>query len=103
VPAVARLAGQALNVSVPNVALEDIAGVRPAHLAGFAERWVAEVSPDELHLRYDGHEHEPGPDTDLGLAKAGYVAVTALSRVGGTPALDAAETIAASTAARLAR
>ncbi len=103
VPAAARLTGQALNVSVPNLALEDIAGVRPARLAGFAERWVADVSADELRLTYEGHEREPASDTDLWLAKAGYVAVTVLGRVTGTPAVDAAETIAASTAAHLAR
>jgi len=103
VPAVARLSGQGLNLSVPNVALEELEGVRPARLAAFAERWSTEVSPDELVLRYEGHDREPDPDTDLGLVRAGYAAVTALGRVGGTPAVDAAETITASTAARLPR
>jgi 5'-nucleotidase len=102
-PAVARLRGQALNLSVPNVALEDVEGVRAARLAEFAERWTAEVTPDELQLHYDGHAREPEPDTDVALVRAGYAAVTALGRVPGTPAVDAAETIAASTAARLPR
>ena len=70
-----------LNLNVPNVALADVAGVRDAHLATFAEAWTAETRPGEVVLRYEGHAGEPGSSTDLTLVKAGYATVTPLNGI----------------------
>jgi 5'-nucleotidase len=70
-----------LNLNVPNVALAEVAGVREAQLATFAEAWSAESRPGEVVLRYEGHAGEPDSATDLTLVKAGYATVTPLNGI----------------------
>jgi len=93
VPWLAGAPGQVLNLNVPNVALDQVRGVRAARLAPFAERWTTETSPGEVVLGYDGHRHEPDDDTDLGVVRAGYASVTLISGLSGEPAEDAAAAI----------
>jgi 5'/3'-nucleotidase len=67
-----------LNLNVPNVAPADVAGVREASLARFAEAWSAETRPGEVLLHYEGHAGDPAGSSDLTLVKSGYATVTAL-------------------------
>ena len=90
VPAAAALEGRVLSLNVPNVAFDELQGVRAAEPAPYAEWWHAETPPGELRLVYDGHIREFGPDTDVGLVQAGYAAVTELTGITGAPAVDAA-------------
>jgi 5'-nucleotidase len=90
VPAAAALEGRVLSLNVPNVALDELHGVRAAEPAPYAEWWHAETPPGELRLVYDGHIREFGPETDVGLVQAGYAAVTELTGITGAPAVDAA-------------
>jgi 5'-nucleotidase len=69
------------NINVPNVALEDVRGVRGAKLSRFNERWSAETSPGELHLEYVGHATEFDPDCDFAVVSSGAAAVTLLEGV----------------------
>jgi 5'-nucleotidase len=103
IPELTRSPGRVLNLNVPNVALDDVLGVRGARLAPFAERWTTETSVDELRLRYDGHQAEPDADTDVGVVRAGYAAVTWLTGITGTPADDAATRLTAATSVPAAR
>jgi 5'-nucleotidase len=102
VPELAGTAGRVLNLNVPNVAPGEVLGVRGARLAPFAERWTTETPADELRLRYDGHQDEPDPDTDVGVVRAGYAAVTWLAGIAGTPADDAAAHLTAADATNVA-
>jgi 5'-nucleotidase len=90
VPAAAALEGRILSLNVPNVPVDELAGVRAAEPAPYAEWWHAETPPGELRLVYDGHVREFAAETDVGLVEAGFAAVTELSGIGGTPAFDAA-------------
>ena len=69
-----------LNVNVPNLAIADIAGVRPARLARFGTVRTTIVNAEdgrfELELR--ATEEDMEPDTDTALIRAGFVAVTPL-------------------------
>lgn len=87
--------GQVLTLNVPNVALGEVRGVRPARLAPFAEQWHPELTPSELVLNYEHHVGDPDPDTDVGVVRAGAAAVTVLTGVTGVPADAAAAAIAA--------
>ena len=88
-----------LNLNVPNVELHEVAGVREARLAAFAEAWSAEHRPGEIELRYEGHAGEPGGDTDLTLVKSGYATVTTLNGITrAAPAESAAAAIGAALA-----
>lgn len=86
VPSLADAPGTVLSLNVPNVPLDDVLGVRAARPHPFDEVWTAETSPAELVLHYEGHAGEPDPDTDIGLVKAGYAAVTQLTGITGVPA-----------------
>ena len=44
-----------VNLNVPNVALDDVRGVRGRELGRFNEEWSAETTPGELLLEYVGH------------------------------------------------
>lgn len=90
--------GGVLNLNVPNLPLDEVLGVRPARLADFAERWSGTRRSGEVVLAYDGHYHDPDADTDLAVVRAGYAAVTRLTGLSGTPAVDAAAAIAAARA-----
>ncbi|HEV2311373.1 MAG TPA: 5'/3'-nucleotidase SurE, partial [Acidimicrobiia bacterium] len=75
-----------LNLNVPNVPRRAVRGLRGARLAPFAERWRASATDGEVHLEYVGHDGEPEPDTDVGLVRAGYAALTELTGITGVPA-----------------
>jgi 5'-nucleotidase len=79
VPAAVRgVAPRVLNLNAPNVVLADVAGVREAQLATFAEAWGAERRPGEVVLRYEGHSGDTLTGSDVALVKAGYATVTPL-------------------------
>jgi 5'-nucleotidase len=65
----------ALSVNVPNRPSAELTGVRPARLAGTGVRLA--------------HTDPPAADTDVALLTAGYVTISALVALDGTPA-DAA-------------
>jgi 5'-nucleotidase len=69
------------NINVPNVALEDVRGVRGAKLSRFNEQWSAETTPGELHLEYVGHSTQFDPDSDFAVVSSGAAAVTLLEGV----------------------
>jgi 5'-nucleotidase len=87
--------GRVVSLNVPNVAPEELRGVRGARLAPFDERWKADTTADELLLTYDGHAGTPAPDTDVGVVADGYAAVTDLTGLSGVAADEAAAVIAA--------
>jgi 5'-nucleotidase len=70
-----------LNLSVPDVPLDAVRGVRDATLAPFLERWKAESQADEVHLEYVGREAEPPPGSDLAQVLDGYATVTVLDGI----------------------
>jgi len=70
-----------LSLNVPNVVPGELKGARAATLAGFDERWQARTAPGELHLEFEGHDHEPAPDSDVAAVRAGYVAVSVLAGI----------------------
>lgn len=82
-----------LSLNVPNVALEDLRGVRGARPHPFDERWTVTLSSSELILGYDGHHGEPDPDTDIGLVRSGFAAATLLTGISSAPATAAAAAI----------
>jgi 5'-nucleotidase len=94
-----------VNLSVPNVELTEVRGVRDARLHPFNERWKARTESGELHLEYDGHASEPEPDTDFALVKAGYAAVTLLDGIATVPGsgVTAARSIARALDTRVLR
>lgn len=67
-----------LNVNVPNLALEEVRGVRLARLAPFGTVRTALVEAGEgrLQIELRATEEQLAPDTDTALVLAGYVAVT---------------------------
>ena len=79
-------AGGVLNLNVPNLTLDTVRGVRGARPAPFGERWRATATDGEVQLEYLGHEGEPAPDTDVGLVRAGYAALTELTGITGVAA-----------------
>ena len=98
--ALAQPNGTVLNVNVPNLALEDVRGVRSGRLAPFGVvRTVFEgESEGRLLLTLQETKEELAPDTDTMLVKDGYVSVNALV---GPRAVDSGEAVDA-LAARLA-
>jgi 5'-nucleotidase len=68
-----------LNVNVPNVPVDEVKGVREAHLAAHGEVWIAsaDVSGGDLKIEFAGRG-EAAPGTDVALVRDGYVAVTPL-------------------------
>jgi 5'-nucleotidase len=95
-----------VNLNVPNVALEQLPGVRGAPLNPFNERWRASTSPGELLLEYDGHAGELEADADFAVVKSGYAAVTLLQGVAATAlhaGSPAAQALTRALDARIAR
>jgi 5'-nucleotidase len=79
--------GTVLNVNVPNVALEDLRGIRQAGLAkfGVVETRVANATEGylEVSLVDTGAKHEEG--TDAALIAQGYASVTPLRSISEAP------------------
>ncbi len=75
-----------VNLNVPNIALDQVRGVRDAAPSPFNEDWKAETRPGELVLEYVGRVTDVQPGTDLAYVHDGYAAVTVLTRIGTVPA-----------------
>jgi 5'-nucleotidase len=75
-----------LNVNVPNLALDDLAGARSATLAPFGtvRSAVVEAAPDggRLQIEFRPTDTELPPDSDTAVVAQGFVSVTALSGIG---------------------
>ncbi len=78
----------ALNLNVPNVVLSKIGTAREARLTAFDEQWSASARSGELQLEYEGRGHDPEPDTDLAIVRAGDVAFTLLRGISTEPGAD---------------
>ena len=97
-----------LNVNVPNRALGDIAGWRRAEVARLPPRTLAHatLTPKAGHDDAFDVQMEWGDpivlpvETDSGAVEAGYVAITALSRMLDDPLVDLARVTAALDGAR---
>jgi 5'-nucleotidase len=87
-----------LNVNVPNLPLDGLAGIRAGDLAPFGtvRTAVTEAPRDtsrlQLELRPTTDAMPPGSDT--GLVAQGYVSLTALRGVGADPGVDLTEALA---------
>jgi 5'-nucleotidase len=85
-----------LNINVPNRPIDQVAGWRRAEVAALPPRTLASASltPKEGHDgAYDVEMQWGDPlvlpvETDTGALEAGFVAVTALSRITDDPAVD---------------
>ena len=88
-------AGTVLNVNVPDLPVDRLAGVRQAPLAEFGTVQAAvrepQTGPFTVQLRPTQAEPEPG--TDAALLRDGWVTVTALVGVRADEALDMASVI----------
>jgi 5'-nucleotidase len=80
----------AVNLNVPDLAVDDVRGIRSGDLApyGAVRTVISHHSPGSLHLRLQPTEFEIEPHTDTALVAAGYVCVTPLA--GPRALLDAA-------------
>ena len=87
-----------LNVNVPNRALDEVAGWRRVEVAALPPRTLASASLTPM-AGHDGafsvqmNWGDPIPlpeDTDSGAVEAGFIAVTALTRIVDDPAVDLA-------------
>lgn len=69
-----------LNLNVPGGPAEAVRGVRWGRLAasGSGRSTVEQPRPGALRFRFTPVENAPPADTDLGLVRAGYAAITAL-------------------------
>lgn len=87
--------GVVLNLNVPNLPFDEIAGVAPAALAPFGRVLLAVVEPAEdsgrLLMELRPTTEELPPDSDTALVAEGFVAVSALSRVGLDERVDLSE------------
>lgn len=82
-----------LNVNVPNVALDQVRGVRWARLAPFGtvRAAIAEARDGRLQMELRTSGVELPSDTDTALVEAGYVAVTAITGIRAAEPSDVAE------------
>jgi 5'-nucleotidase len=75
-----------LNVNVPNLALDRLAGARSATLAPFGtvRSSVVEAAPDggRLQIEFRPTDTELPPESDTAVVAQGFVSVTALSGIG---------------------
>jgi 5'-nucleotidase len=85
-----RARPRVLNVNVPNVAFEDLRGVRDAQLAPYGEFWVAsaDLREGDLRIEFQGRDDTPDPDTDVALLADGYATVTPLLGIVAAPLKD---------------
>jgi 5'-nucleotidase len=83
-----------LNVNVPNLALDELKGVREGELAPAGEVWVAsaDVSQGDLKIEITGRA-DPAPGTDVALVHDGYVSITPLMSIVRGPARGAADAV----------
>jgi 5'-nucleotidase len=84
----------ALNVNIPDLAYDQLRGVRQARISAFgpSSTSVVEVEPGLLRVVVTPREVTLKPDTDTALVADGYVAITSLVSPravdpGETPAL----------------
>ena len=88
-------AGTVLNVNVPDLAVDRLAGIRDAPLATFGTVQVAVREaldePFTAQFRVTQPEFEPG--TDGALLRDGWVTVTALRGIGADPEVEVASFI----------
>jgi 5'-nucleotidase len=96
--ALERPTGTVVNVNVPNLAIDEVRGVRSGRLAPFGVvRTVLEGEVDgHLQLVLRETEDELDPDTDTMLVNAGYVSVNALVGPRVADHGDVVETLAGS-------
>jgi 5'-nucleotidase len=75
-----------LNINVPNLAFDRLAGARSATLAPFGtvRSSVVEAAPDggRLQIEFRPTDTELPPDSDTAVVAQGFVSVTALSGIG---------------------
>jgi 5'-nucleotidase len=76
-------AGIVINVNVPNIPPEELAGIRRASLASFGAVEMSIVAPSEgyLHVKMSASSAEPEPGTDSAVLAAGYASVTPLQGI----------------------
>lgn len=84
-----------LNLNVPNVALDQVLGVREAELAPYGEFWVAssDIRSGDLRIEFQGPSIDPEGDTDASLVVAGYATVTPLLGIVAAPLKGAAKSV----------
>jgi 5'-nucleotidase len=97
---VASPEGTVFNVNVPNLPLDEIAGVRPGELAPFGtvRTGVVEAAGPEsgrLQLELRPTTDEMPPESDSALVKQGYVSITALTGVEVARGVDLSDVLAA--------
>jgi 5'-nucleotidase len=82
--------GVVLNLNVPNVAIDQLRGLRQARLASFGavQTTVSEVGEGYVQLGYSDIDAEYEPGTDAQLLAEGYASVTALLAVCEASAVD---------------
>jgi 5'-nucleotidase len=82
-----------LNLNVPNISLDQLAGIREAQLAAYGEAWVASASGtgDDLKLEFQGQRRDPEPGTDRALLHEKFATITALTGIESVSAGTAAE------------
>ncbi|MAV26605.1 MAG: 5'/3'-nucleotidase SurE [Gammaproteobacteria bacterium] len=70
----------AVSLNVPGVSAHQVRGTRWAALAEFGSvrTQVVDFSDNEIHVDMLRTDYEPPPDSDLGLVRSGYVAVTSM-------------------------
>ena len=91
-------AATVLNVNVPDLALDRLAGVRWAPLAAFGQvqATVRENDGGRLQMEISAGRQEQEPGTDSALLAAGFVTVTSIVAVQATAPNDAPRAIEAS-------
>jgi 5'-nucleotidase len=69
-----------LNLNVPAVSFDDLAGIRWARLAPFGavRAAMADASNGSLQMELTATGDTPGPDTDQGTVNEGFAAITTL-------------------------
>lgn len=85
-----------VNLNVPNLALDEVRGVRWASLAPFGTVRAALVEAQGgggLQMELAEHDQQLPPDSDTALVRAGYAAVTVLLGITAAPASDVADAI----------
>jgi 5'-nucleotidase len=85
-----------LNLNVPNVALEDLKGIRWARLAPFGTARAHLVESPSGALQMELREHgEPLPDdSDTALVRDGYAAISSIVGIRATDPVPVAEHVA---------
>jgi len=69
-----------LNINTPNVAFDDLRGVREARLAPYGEVWLtsAHTRAGDLRMELEGRSQGVDPESDAALVVAGFATVTPL-------------------------